>query len=168
MNPLEAFSAIKMTASALKSAIKLHQQVEIDLKASELLEKIDSLSVTIMELYEKNLELIKEKAELEKKVVNNEQWEKEKTKYKLYELDTEIYVYAYQKSNNNTDPMHYVCKKCMEDGKKSVLDFIHENSDGSKKYHCNRCDVSFSTHAKRKLPINYQPRYDGPNSWMSL
>jgi hypothetical protein len=166
MTLLETFSAVKMSASALKTALNLHHQVEIDLKASDLLEKIDGLRMTVFDVYEKNLELVKEKTELEKKVMDNEQWEKEKAKYKLAELETGLFVFAYQKSQENTDPMHYLCKKCMNDNKKSILDF-HEMSNGSINYYCQNCNNTLSTRAKRQNTITGYPHNTSRDNWMS-
>jgi regulator of replication initiation timing len=162
---IETFNALKMSADALKSAINLHQQVEIDLKIAELFQKIDGFYSTILELYEKNTQLIQEKADLEKKLMSYEQWEKEKAKYKLHEIDTQVFVYEYQVSKKNTDPMHYCCAKCMHDDKKSILNFNSELSDGSKHYYCPSCGKTTSTHAKRKISITPPPHY-GKDSWM--
>jgi PIN domain nuclease of toxin-antitoxin system len=168
MTILETFSALKMTASALKSAADLHNQVEIDLRSSEFLRQIDELYSSIFGLYEKNAGLVAEKADLEKKLLSYEQWEKEAARYKLEEIDTQVFVYAYKKSNENQDPLHYLCAKCMHDKKKSILNLDSDHSDGSKSYHCPSCNKYLSTHVKRHISLDpYPGRGRGPQGWMS-
>jgi PIN domain nuclease of toxin-antitoxin system len=163
-----AFSALKMSFDAVVTASKLHNQVEIDLRSSEFLKQIDELYSSVFGLYEKNAGLVTEKADLEKKLLSYEQWEKEAARYKLEEIDTQVFVYAYKKSNENQDPMHYLCAKCMNDKKKSILNLDHESSDGSKSYHCPSCDKYLSTHSKRHVPLNpYPSRGQGSQGWMS-
>lgn len=159
--PLEYFNAIKMSAEALKAAFEFNNQVEINLKYSEFIEKINNLHSAILDLNEQKSKLIQEKAEIEKKLMKLENWEQEKSKYILYEIDSEVFVYAYKKSENNIDPMHYCCKKCMNEGKKSVLDLSSEHSDGSKHYFCQSCNKTISTHKKRE--VNFYP---SKSSWM--
>jgi PIN domain nuclease of toxin-antitoxin system len=152
MTILETFSALKMTVDALISANKLHDQVELDLRSAELLKQIDSLYSTVFGLHEKCATMSQEKTDLEKKLMKYEQWEKEAARYELYEIDTQVFVYAYKKSNKNKDPMHYCCAKCMNDRKKSILNLDSEGSDGHKNFHCPSCDKYISTHATRNQP----------------
>lgn len=162
MNPLEYFQVIKMSAEALKSAVEFNNQVEINLKYSEFLGKINELNSIVLDLYQEKSKLIQEKTDLEKKIMDFEQWENEKSKYCLYELDTEVFVYSYQKNENNVEPMHYLCANCMNNRKKSILELNSEWEDGSKHYYCKSCKTCVDTHAKTKRN-NEQYR---KNSWM--
>ena len=142
------FSALKMSFDAVVTASKPHNQVEIDLRSSEFLKQIDELYSTVFSLYEKNAEMLQEKTELEKKLMGYEQWEKEAARYELHEISDMVFVYAYKKNNENKEPMHYCCAKCMGDRKKTILNLDFDGSDGHKTFRCPSCKNYFSTNAR--------------------
>lgn len=148
LSPLDYFSAIKMSADALKAAIEFNNQVEINLKYTEFIHKINSLYSIVLGLYDQNSKLIQEKTDIEKKLMRFEQWEQEKAKYTLYEIVPEVFVYAYNKNDKNIEPMHYLCANCMNKGNKSILNLSVEHRDGSKNYYCHSCDKSFFARKK--------------------
>jgi len=57
----------------------------IDLRSSEFLRQIDELYSTVFSLYEKNVAMLQEKTDLEKKLMSYEQWKKETARYELYD-----------------------------------------------------------------------------------
>lgn len=87
--------------------------------------------------------------ELEGAFRKAEQIEREFARYELHETNVGTFVYALKESDGNGEPHHYLCPRCREDNKKSIL---QRWSDYEKK--CRACGNRFG--------FETEPTYDGP------
>jgi hypothetical protein len=72
--------------------------------------------------------LLKQVGELEKEVTNLKTWDAEKQKYHLVELRTNVapghggaLAYALKEQASSSEPIHFLCPNCYEDGHKAIL-----------------------------------------------
>lgn len=162
-----AFTGLKMSADAVKTAAKLHNQVEIDLRSSELMDKIWNLNSIMLSLIDRCSMLENEKTELKKKIMNYENWENEASRYELKEIDSGVFVYSLKHQQNPSEPHHFLCEKCFNDKKKSILHRTSDTNDETIDFYCQSCKSEYSTHPNRTYH-DYRPDNTNPNKWMSF
>jgi hypothetical protein len=64
---------------------------------------------------------LRSKDELEKKLIEQENWHNERARYHLKKVGGGVFVYALKESNATTEPAHWLCAHCYEEQKKSIL-----------------------------------------------
>jgi len=112
----------------------------------------------IIELQEKILAareaqtmLLERISDLEKEVANFKTWDTEKQKYEMKMVAPGSMVYALKIQIQGAEPPHYICAKCYEDRKKSILQRKPANPIGAQHfgekdtYTCPRCHAEVST-----------------------
>ena len=66
--------------------------------------------------------MVEEIRTLKEEIATMKAWGSEKERYKLTTIgDTGIGTYALQEAMSNSEPPHYLCTHCYEDGRKSIL-----------------------------------------------
>lgn len=75
---------------------------------------------------EKELLIYNRVTELEKKLVELENWERELKGYHLFEFPTGTLAYVSQSSVEIGEPLHYLCATCVGKRQKSILQPIKE------------------------------------------
>lgn len=115
-------------ASAFSQA---HQIIKVllDLKVdSETLAKITALQSVLAEaqssqlaLLEQNSSLLKLKDDQEKQIARLETWAHESQRYQLHEIQPAVVAYALKESHANSEPPHWLCANCYNNGQKSIL-----------------------------------------------
>ena len=131
----------------LKSAYDSHKIAEAE---AEFFEKLSSLYVQAISLYESHSALAREKDELEKKLVEYQQWDRTASQYSLKALKSGAYVYTPNESNQSPNPMHWICPKCYGDRKKSILQFLYDFDRGHHAY-CPECKGRFGATQQEML-----------------
>jgi len=71
-------------------------------------------------------------------------WETTKIRYALIEAmpNSGIYVYARKKSGGPSEPPHWICTKCYQDGELSILQVQHVLHGRQRFLTCPRCKTS--------------------------
>lgn len=153
MDPLAMFSGIK-TAIDLATAIKdVTNDIELKTKTSELYNSIINLQNGIMSMQGENHSLIQENQALRQKIIEVETWEKEKSKYTLQEISPQVFVYASKKTIDGSEPSHWICTKCYNQGVKSILQLERKIASGHY-FICHNCGSVICDHSKAR----YQKR----------
>jgi len=146
--------------SALKSEVDRNESI------SKILEVLLTVQTNALSVNAIAQELQQEKYNLEKKILEFENWTETERQYELKEIATGIFVYTYKKSKNLTEPMHWLCAKCYNERAKSILQRIKKTMAGVA-YACHNCKSEILDHSKAEPPQNYNPpSKGGPNSWM--
>ncbi len=65
--------------------------------------------------------LLQEKNELERRLTDAEDWKAEAAKYSLKEVGKKAFVYAPEPDADPLTPMHWLCARCYQEKKKSIL-----------------------------------------------
>jgi Zn finger protein HypA/HybF involved in hydrogenase expression len=111
---------------------------------------IIELQEKILAARESQTTLLERIGKLEKEVANFKTWETEKKKYEMKLLSPGSVAYALKEQVQGTEPDHYICANCYEDGKKSFLQRKPANPLGRQHfgekdtYTCPKCHSSVS------------------------
>jgi hypothetical protein len=143
-------TSLKTAFDLLKGIRKITQDMEITEKVVELQSVIISLQANILSMQAEHEELLNLKTDLEKKLMEYEKWDKEKTNYALTEISAGVFVYSRKKDQKPSEPDHWLCTKCFEDKRKSIL-----QSRSSSLYFCPQCGTELSLRDR-------QPPYTPP------
>lgn len=131
---------------------------------SELISILLSVQTDALAVQSNHQELLKEKDNLEKKIVEFEKWAETERQYELKEIAPVIFVYSYKEGIEFTEPKHWLCTNCWKDKIKSIIRLSSEGS-GSKKYICPNCKDEF--YIRHGPSGSYSPNRDsGPHGWM--
>jgi len=144
--------------NALKSEVDRSESIS---KILEVLLTVQTQALSVNAIAQK---LQEEKYELTKKMMEHENWSKIELQYELKEITSDIFVYIYKKSEESTEPIHWLCTNCYKDKIKSIIRLASEGS-GSKKYVCHHCKNEFYIrHGSSGSPSSNSGH--GPTSWM--
>lgn len=123
-------------AITIVKSLKPSDKVQALLKIrSDILENLEAIRVGALTLQEERFAIIKEKDELAKKILEFENWANTERNYELTEIARQSFVYRSKKSDQSTEPMHYLCPNCYQERKKSILQYKGPVSGFS----CHKC-----------------------------
>lgn len=145
MDAIAMITGIK-TAIDLATTIRdVTKDIELKAKAIELHDSIISLQTNIMSVQTENHSLLEENQLLRKEIIKIEAWEQEKTKYSLLEICPQVFVYASNTTDNDSDPAHWICQNCYNNDTKSILQCSKKTSKGTF-YICHNCNSEICDH----------------------
>jgi hypothetical protein len=128
--------------------------------AAKALKDINDATIrngAVIELQEKILSardaqsaLLERVSELEKEVTRFETWEREKQRYEFKALRVGLFVYMLKPAERGTEPPHWLCVKCYEDGKRSPFQSTTELVMSRRLYRCDRCKSTIAPYSEPK------------------
>lgn len=170
MDPVSIFASAKTAYDIAKGINTLKTDVERNKAVSKILEVLLSVQNDALSMKEKHSLLLTEKDNLAQKIMEFEKWDKVELQYELKEIASGVFVYVYKKTNNSSQPEHYLCAKCYQDRKKSIFQRTNQNLHGTK-YICHTCKSEILDHSKPKHDQNDNepPTSDdlGRDGWMA-
>ena len=114
-------SSLKAAKDIAETMIGLRDTAAFQGKAIEFQSKIlDSMSSAIA-AQEERAALLQKIDALEKEVARLETWEAEKQRYELKDAGGGALAYALKEEARGSEPPHWICPQCYQDGKKSIL-----------------------------------------------
>ncbi len=127
---LSASLSLARAALETRDAIKINTAIadlntkytELSMAGLQLVEKLSALQTALGEAQHENAEL--------KKQLN------ERSHYVLHELAPGRFVYRYIPNGEGSDPEHYLCQACYDQGVKSVLYLYQVEECISRHYSC--------------------------------
>ena len=151
-------------AKDIANAIKqLDKEVAVNEKATELFniiinlqQLVSSLQSDLIIIQSQHHEITQIKNNLEKQLMEKEQWDITASNYELKEIDSAVFVYAPKPNNNGTkfskEPYHWICTNCYQKRKKSVLQHVRGKGGPLRDMFCPECKTHIS------VPINKLPK----------
>lgn len=128
--------------NSLKSEIDRNESVS---KVLEVLLAVQTQALSVNAIAQK---LQEEKYELTKKVMEFEKWSETISQYELKEIAPGVLVYAYKKSDNSKEPMHWLCPNCFDTKRqKSIFQRMAQDGRGTH-YACHGCGNKICDHSK--------------------
>jgi|WetSurMetagenome_2_1015567.scaffolds.fasta_scaffold18905_1 hypothetical protein len=136
--------------------------VYVDYKVQEqtaaLLKILLSVETDALSIQSKHNEAIVTMGNLKKKILELENWIETMRQYEIKDIADGVFVLAYKKTEQSTEPMHWLCQKCYGEKKKSILQRVKHDSQGIH-YICHSCSSEIIDHTNR---IKRGPsQYDG-------
>jgi hypothetical protein len=117
---------------------KLKTLAEVNAKAIELQGAILRLQSDAFTAQADQSSMIERIRDLEKELARVKAWEETKQRYKLHQQSPGTFVYVLHDHRDGSEPLHWICANCYEEGKKSILQFSRQ--DYSHKYYgCPSC-----------------------------
>ena len=90
--------------------------------------KAEEYSKLIADLTDKLSQIAKENDELRARLKEYEDWQKTASRYELFELAKDVFVYRLKPSEQK--PSHYICPSCYEQKRKSILQYRRLTESG--------------------------------------
>jgi hypothetical protein len=158
---------ITITSSALASFNHANNLIKaiFDLKVdSATIDKVVAIQSELasvqngyLALLQQNTALVSEKDELKKEISRLKTWDHEKQRYQLTNYgDGAALVYSLKESMSNSEPAHWICTNCYEQGKRTILQPASIN--GFAHLVCPSCKLDIPTGCRGIGP----PAYAGP------
>ena len=145
MDPAALLGSIKTAIDITKIIGNTVKDNALKDKTRELTQAIIGAQSHILAMQAEYQRALQFNHEISQKLMELENWEKEKKKYKLVEISKGVVVYAFDSSQNSSIPSHYICKNCYNEQKASILDPVFIQ-DGGSQYVCPRCKTVINTH----------------------
>jgi len=137
-----ALTAVKSLSEFLSLAAKSKTDAAVAQKAAELSVVIVDLTSAMSAVQAKNNDLLSRNHELEQKIMEMDNWKATAEKYSLIEVSLDVFFYANNKDQSTAEPSHWLCTKCYEDHKKSIVQRESSIASGTF-YVCPNCKQEF-------------------------
>ncbi|MGA9365005.1 MAG: hypothetical protein WBW16_11635 [Bacteroidota bacterium] len=135
-----AIASIKVASDIARGIISLNKDVAVNEKAAELVGVIISLQNAMMSMQSDYATLLKAKDDLQHRISEYDDSAKVQLQYKLEEIHRGVFVYSL-KAPAPDHPQHWLCTKCWEDRKKSILQASYHHESAAA-YTCPRCNTT--------------------------
>lgn len=157
-----AKSGIDATASAVGLAQQARQLLQspekgkvggVDVAASEIIAR---LCVELVRAKQEQTALLDKLHELESALRDIERRDQYRARYEMVTTPAGVPLMALKQRPDETEPFHYACPDCFEDGKRAIL------QPKAHLLHCNRCGTDFARERAPDVPMRRIPgRHDG-------
>lgn len=143
-------SGLKTAADIAKSLMEMKSVSDIQGKVIELQSAILAAQSSALAANADQSAMAEEIRALKEEMARVKAWESQKQRYQLTQFGREsALVYALKKSVSNSEPAHYLCAKCYEDGKRMILQ--PKQINGFANLSCPSCGIVLAAH-QRLLP----------------
>jgi len=117
----KAIGLISEITSTAKRLAATREEVKVNQVAIDLQGIVLDLQSEMMMIQSDYQNVLRSREELEKKLAEQENWNKERARYHLESVGDGSLVYALNTSEQTTQPPHWICAHCYEEKKKSML-----------------------------------------------
>lgn len=146
-----AITGLQAAGQIAKSLHELSASIDIKTKVIDLQAAILSAQQSALAAQSDQLALIQRVRDLEKEVADIKAWEEEKQRYQLIEPWRGCFVYALKESSKGAEPPHWVCTRCYQEGRKSILNnHTHYKPTYMHVLKCSHCTFENEVHSDRK------------------
>ena len=153
-------SGLKLAGDIAKSILKLKSIPEVQGKIIELQSTILAAQSSAFSANTAQAAMVDEIRTLKEEIARIKAWESEKKRYQLTSPWTGTVVYALKKSMSNSEPPHWICTKCYEDGRKSILN-QHRKPSAFIEFVCSVCKTIIQPHNRytQGFPVDFAETY---------
>lgn len=150
-------SGLKVAHDIAKGLLELKSFSEIQGKVIELQSAILSAQSSALSAQAQQSAMIEQVSTLKKEIADVKAWEEQKQRYKLTSPWDGAVVYALKEQCSNSEPPHYICTKCYEDGRKSILNSTKKSSSLYLILVCPACKSEVRTPSASAIKPKYAP-----------
>ena len=148
-------SGLKLAGDIAKGLLELKSLSDVQGKVIELQSAILSAQSSALSANADQSAMVNEIRRLKEEIACVKAWETQKQRYQLTQFRSGPgVVYSLKESMSNSEPPHWICTKCYEDGRKSILN-PRLNSDKFYSYCCPRCLADIHSHSVWAFPAKY-------------
>jgi len=155
-----AISSLKAANDLTKGILTISKQVAVQEKVIELQSVILSINSELLSIQNDYSQALSKMNSLEQKIKGYDDWKIIQEKYVLKKVGIDIFVYSL-KEENSTEPNHWLCAKCFNEKKISIL---QRRFPDLGIFDCHTCKSQIDIRS-----VSPKDRNDnsGPKSWMS-
>ncbi len=147
-------SGLKLAGDIAKTLFELKSLSDVQAKVVELQSAILSAQNSALAANAQQTAMIEEIRHLREEIARVKAWEQEKQRYKLICPWPGIVLYALKESCSAAEPPHWICTKCYEERRKSILNPQKKTDDFV--LICPACKAEYLTWNKLHPPV---PQY---------
>lgn len=148
-------TGLKFAADITNSLLKLNTMSEVQGKVIELQQTILSAQSNALSANAEQFTMVEEIRTLKEEIARIKAWERQKQRYKLAQVgEGGGIAYALKESMSESEPPHWICTKCYEDGVRMILQ--PRTKDGYTYLYCPACKMEIPTYHRRLSPPSYE------------
>lgn len=144
-------SALKTASEIVQALLGIRDAKAFGAKAFELQRVLLEAHGHALAAYTANAQCAERVRQLERRLAEMENWEREQQRYELKEFPGGALAYAVKEAMRGEEPAHYLCAGCMQNGKKSILQG-HTSGFGGHHLACNACKLDIVRGSDPALP----------------
>lgn len=152
-----AASSIKAVADIAKTLSELKSISEVKTVAIELQSKILAAQSDALAAQSEQASMVQKISELIKEIAAIKAWEVDKHRYKLHSPWEGSVVYGLVESMSNSEPPHWICTKCYEDERKSILNPRRKENSSIYIFVCPVCKSEIHSPFHNAAQAEYVP-----------
>jgi hypothetical protein len=156
-----AVSSLKVATDLTKGILSISKQVAVQEKVIELQGVILSINSELLSIQNEYSQALSKMNSLEQKIKEYDDWKIIQEKYELKKVGIDIFVYSL-KEDTNKEPSHWLCAKCFNEKKVSIL---QRRFPDLGIFDCHTCKNQIDI---RSMPPKKRNDDNGPKSWMSV
>jgi superfamily II helicase len=137
--------SVKVLNDLVKAARGLKNFNELVAAVSEVNARLMEAQAAALLAQEKQSSLANRIGELEKEIMDLENWEREAQRYQLTEIASGVFAYRLKPGVQPPEPSHMLCANCYAKRKKSILQLVNRNDFGEW-YICHDCKSEIAIH----------------------
>lgn len=119
-----AILSLKTATDIAKGFLHLQSMAEVQGKVIDLQSAILAAQSSALAAQSEQSSMIQQVRQLEEEIANIKAWEGEKQRYQLITPWSGCFVYALKELSKGTEPPHWICEHCYQEGRKSLLHFV--------------------------------------------
>jgi len=118
-----AVLSLKTASDIAKGFLNLHSMAEVQGKVIDLQEAILSAQSSALAAQSEQSTMVQRVRDLEEEIARIKAWEEEKKRYQLVNPwpGNPAVMYALKESCKGTEPPHWICTKCYDDRRRTIL-----------------------------------------------
>ena len=136
-----AITGLKTAGDIAKSFLELKSIADVQGKVIELQSAILAAQGSALAAQSDQSSMAQRIRELEEEVARVREWEEQKQRYTLHKFPSGAFAYGLKPESANGEPMHYVCAKCLNRGRKTILQ-ESKSGDYGTAMACHECKVN--------------------------
>lgn len=137
----QGLNAVKAATEIVKTMVGLRDSAKLTENTVKLNSEILSVQSALMEAHKEQETLLQTIRELKEEIVHMKTWETEKQRYELKKFYPGTFAYTPKEEHRCAEPVHCLCTRCYEDGKRFILQATGRGDYGYQVLFCPNCKM---------------------------
>lgn len=138
-------STVGQASQIVGALLKQRDKAMIAEAVAQLNELLLSAQGQALSAQKEQFALTQTKGDLEKRVLQLENWDADKDRYHLKRIHPGTFAYLLDKERvKPSEDVHLMCQPCADKGNKGVLQDASETKNGAMQYHCPLCRTKYA------------------------
>ncbi len=139
-----AITGLRTATDIVKTILDINKNIEINAKVIDLQTVILGLQSSLLGIQNDFAGVLAQRDDLKKTLQQEDQWKDVEARYKLHEVDDDLFVYVSIDAKNPGIAPHWLCPNCFTKRVKSIIQMYNQNDMG-RYYHCPECKTRYTT-----------------------